>query len=72
MSSDLALHRLGVPKPVVQFLAEIDDGNVVHIITSYSVMYDTPGLETGFEAQCGFKYGTPEGPFIWLVVNAIV
>ena len=52
---DLALPRLGVLESVVQFLAEIDDGNEVHIITSYGATCDTPGLEKGFEAQCGVK-----------------
>ena len=56
---DIALRRLVVPKSVVQFRAEIDDGNEVHIITSYVVTYDTPGLEKGFEAQCDVKQGTP-------------
>ena len=69
---EIALRRLGVPKSVVKFLADIDEGNEVHIITSYGVTYDTPGLEKGFEAQCGVKQGTPEGPFIWLAVNDIV
>ena len=69
---DIALRRLGVPESVLQFLAGIDDGNEAHIITSYGVTYDTPGLEKGFEAQCGVKQGTPEGPFIWLAVNDIV
>ena len=69
---DLALRRLGAPKSVVQFLAEIDDGNEVHIATSHGVTYDTPGLEKGFEAQCGVKQGTPEGAFIWIAVNDIV
>ena len=69
---DLALRRLGVPEPVVQLLAEIDDGNEVHIITSCGTTYDTPGLEKGFEPQCGVKQDTPEGPFIWMAVNDIV
>ena len=42
---DIALRRLSVPKSVVKFLAEIDEGNEVHIITSYGVTYGTPGLE---------------------------
>ena len=69
---DIALRRLGVPESVVDFLAALDEKNEVHIITSYGVTYDTPGLEKGFEAQCGVKQGTPEGPFVWLAVNDIV
>ena len=69
---DIALRRLGVPNSVVKLLADIDDGNKVHITTSYGVTYDIPGLEKGFEAKCGIKQGTPEGPFIWLAVNDIV
>ncbi len=48
---DIALRRLGVPESVVDFLAALDEGNQVHIITSYGVTYDTTGLEKGFEAQ---------------------
>ena len=69
---DRALRRLDVPEAVVKFLADMDGGNEVHIITSYGVTYDTPGLEKGFEAQCGVKQVAPEGPFIWLAVNDIV
>ena len=69
---DIALWRLGVPKSVVKFLAEIDGGNEVHIITSCGVTYGTPGLEKLFEVQCGVEQGTPEGPFIWLAVSDIV
>ena len=45
----------GVPPKVVDFLASLDGGNEVHIITAYGVAYayDAPGLEIGFEAQCG-------------------
>ena len=68
----IVLRRLGVPKTVVDFLASLDEGDEVHIITSHGVKYDTPGLEKGFEAQCGVKQGTPEGPFVWLAVNEIV
>ena len=42
------------------------------MIMPYGATYDTPGLEKGFEAQCGVKQDTPEGPFIWLTVNDIV
>ena len=42
---DTALRRLGVLESVVKFLAEIDGGNEVHIITPCGVTYDTPGLE---------------------------
>ena len=45
---DTALYRLGVPESVVNFLALFDEGNEVHIITSYGVTYDTPGLGRGF------------------------
>ena len=69
---DIALRRLGVPESVVDFLASLDEGNEVHIISPYGITYDTPGLEKGFEAQCGVKQGTPEGPFVWLAVNDIV
>ena len=69
---EIALNRLGVPESVVRLLAEIDDENEVHIITPYGITYDTPGLEKGFEAQCGVKPDTPEDPFIWLTVNDIV
>ena len=43
-----------------------------HIISFYGITYDTQCLENGFEAQCGVKQGTPEGPFIWLAVNDTV
>ena len=56
---------------MVSFLASIDEENEVHIISSYGITYDTPGLENGFEAQCGVKQDTPEGPFIWLAGNDI-
>ena len=69
---DIALRRLGVPESVVDFLVSLDEGNEVQIITKYGVTYDTPGLEKGFEAQCGVKQGTPEGPFVWLAVSDIV
>ena len=49
-----------------------DEENEVHIISSYGITYDTPGLENRFEAQCGVKQGTPEGPFVWLAVNNIM
>ena len=42
---ETALNNLGVPDSVVRFLAEIDDENEVHIITSYGVTYAPPGLE---------------------------
>ena len=61
---DIALRRPGVPESMVDFLAPIDEENGVHIILSYGTTYDTPGLENGFEAQCGLKQGTPEGAFI--------
>ena len=69
---DTARRRLGVPGSVVDFLTSIDEENEVHIISSYGTTYDTPGLEKGFETQCGVKQGTPEAPFIWLAVNDIV
>ena len=61
-----------MPESVVGLIASPDKGNEVHIITSYGVTYDTPGLEKGFEAQCGVKQGTSEEPFEWLAVNDIV
>ena len=70
-TNDIAL-RIRVPGSVVDFLASLDEGNKVHIITSYGVTCDTPGLETGFEAHCGAKQDNPEGPFVWLAVNDIV
>ena len=69
---DIALRRLGVPKSIVDFLASLNEGNEVHIITKYGATYDTLGLEGGFEAQCGVKQGTPEGPFVWLTMNDMV
>ena len=53
-----------MPKSVVDFLASLDEGNEVHIITSYRATYDPPGLEKGFEAQFGVKQGIPEGPSV--------
>ena len=50
----------------------IDEENDIHIISSYGTTYGIPGLGKGFEAQCGVKQGTPEGPFIWLAANDIV
>ena len=52
---EIALKRLGASESVVQFMAEIDDENKVHIITSHGTTYDTPWLEKCFEAQCGVK-----------------
>ena len=43
---EIALKRIGVPESVVRFLAKIDDENQVHIITSYGITYDTPGLDS--------------------------
>ena len=60
---DIALRSLEVPESVDKFLAVINDGNVVHIRTSYGVTYDirAPGLEKRFEAQCRMKQGAPGG-----------
>ena len=68
----ITLRRLGVPESVVKFLAPTDEENEVHIISSYGITYDPPGLEKGFETQCGVKQGTPEGSFIRLAVSDIV
>ena len=43
---DIRLRGLGVPESAVSFLASLGGGGEVHIITSYGVTYDTPGLET--------------------------
>ena len=50
---DIALRRLGVPKSIVDFLASLNEGNEVHIITKYGATYDTLGLEGGSKPNAG-------------------
>ena len=69
---ELALMRLGVPQAAIDFLGRFDIDNEVHILTGHGLTTEGEGSQLPFEAECGVKQGSPEGPFIWLAINDII